>query len=107
MTKPKLIFLPPPFTRTYFNYQDINSDRNLRKEVTDHFFDLLHEKIKFDDRFKKYKKHSTFLNSRQGYELIFKILKHFTIKYNYNWYDLRPQQQEVILYISKKLDKHL
>jgi len=82
MGKQKLIFLPPPFTSTYFTYQNVNADPKLRKDVTDHFFDLINK----GNILKKYKK---ILSTREGYELIYKILRRFTKKYDFNWYDLR------------------
>jgi len=107
MGKTKLIFLPPPFTSSYFTYQNVNADPKLRKNVTDHFFDLMTYLTKNDKRFTNFKNKIKFLNSREGYEIIYKILNHYTKKYDLNWYDLRPHQENTLDYLSKKLNKVL
>lgn len=108
MGKQKLIFLPPPFTQTYFSYQNVNADPKLRKNVTDYFFDLIYDLIKNDKRFLKFKNHKKILINRKGYEIIYKILNHFTKKYDLNWYDLRNiLLQDTLDYMSLKLSKIL
>lgn len=103
----KLIFLPPPFTSTYFTYQNVNADPKLRKNVTDFYFDLVPKLILSDNRFKTIKKHTKFIDSRQGYEIIYKILKRYTKKYDINWYDLRSQNEDTLDYLANKLSKVL
>ena len=103
MGKTKLIFLPPPFTSSYFTYQNINVDPNLRKNVTDHYFDLMPQLIKSDKRFNKLNKHKKLLTDQKGYELVYKVLKRYTRKYDINWYDLRSQNDDTLDYLSKKL----
>ncbi|ADO67521.1 hypothetical protein crov487 [Cafeteria roenbergensis virus] len=98
MGKHKLIFLPPPFTSTYYTYQDVNADPTLRKKVTDHFFDLIN---------KNKTKNTNFLSSRDGYELVYKILRRFTKKYDLNWYDLRNMENTTMEYINIKINKIL
>lgn len=107
MGKTKLIFLPPPFTSSYFTYQNVNADPKLRKMITDHYFDLITTLIKNDNRFKSIKKHIKFIDSRQGYEIIYKILKRYTSKYDINWYDLRSQNEDTLDYLALKLSKVL
>lgn len=107
MGKDKYIFLPPPFTSTFFTYQNVNVDPNLRKNVTDYYFDLMDSLLKNDKRFKLLKKHSKFLSSKQGYEIIYKVLKRYTKKYDINWYDLRSQNENTLDYLSDKLIKVL
>ena len=103
MGKTKLIFLPPPFTSSYFTYQNVNVDPNLRKNVTDHYFDLLPELLNNDNRFKPLKKHKNLFTDKKGYELVYKVLKRYTRKYDINWYDLRTQNEDTLDYLSKKL----
>lgn len=103
MGKQKLIFLPPPFTSTYFTYQNVNADPKLRKDVTDHFFDLINKGDKIEN-LKKYKK---YLSTREGYELIYKILRRFTKKYDFNWYDLRSIENDTMDYLISKIPKVL
>ena len=103
MGKQKLIFLPPPFTSTYFTYQNVNADPKLRKDVTDHFFDLINKGDKIEN-LKKYKK---YLSTPDGYELIYKILRRFTKKYDFNWYDLRSIENDTMDYLISKIPKVL
>lgn len=103
MGKTKMIFLPPPFTSTYFTYQNVNADPKLRKNVTDHYFDILPDLVSNDNRFKLFKKNLKMLKTRKGYELIYKILNHYTKKYDINWYDLRSQNLDTLDYLYLKL----
>ena len=103
MGKNNYIFLPPPFTSSYITYQDVNADPKLRKSVTDHFHEKVLESLKNDDRFKKLSSKKKLLESDNGYWTIYKVLKHYTKKYNLNWYDLRPTEYITLGYIAKKL----
>lgn len=103
MGKTKLIFLPPPFTSSYFTYQNVNVDPNLRKNVTDHYFDLIPQLLQNDNRFKTLKKHKKLFQDKKGYELVYKVLQRYTRKYDINWYDLRTQHQDTIDYLANKL----
>lgn len=103
MTKTRMIFLPPPLSRFPLTYQNVNADPQLRKNVTDHYFDLLPQLVKEDNRFKKLKKHLKMLQTRKGYDLVYKILRRYTRKYDINWYDLRSQNQDTLDYLSRKM----
>ena len=108
MGKPTFIFLPPPLTSTYFTYQNVNADPKLRKSVTDHFFYLINQinKEKTTNKILSFnKKQKQILSTDKGYELIYQILRRYTKKYNFNWYDLRSIEDDILYYINIKVNR--
>jgi len=90
-----------------FTYPDVNSDKNLRKNVTDHYYDMMDDLLQQNKLFKSIKKHKPLFNTKKGYKLIYNILRFYTKKYNINWYDLRSQNKETLEYLAFKLNSVL
>lgn len=84
-------YVPPPFILSYRKYQNVNADKNLQHMVTKHFYEIMKKKIKT----KKFKK--------DGYDMVYILLRLFIKKAQTNWYDLELQEQLVIDYIMYKL----
>ena len=92
-------YIPPPlFIRKVIRYQNINKDKNLRNIVTNKF---LEEYIIYLN--KKNKQIINKLNSEEGYDIIYNILRIYVKRYKQNWYDLERQKKSVILFIKKYL----
>jgi hypothetical protein len=90
LTLSPVIYLPPPpLTGTTFSYQNVNVDPKLQKSVTDWYYDNLFEWMEDDYIFKPLKKEIKYLQSKDGYRLVYKVLKHLVKKNDTNWYDLR------------------
>ncbi len=97
----------PPLIDHIVEYQDVNKDVNLRKDVTKFF----HEKvIKWVSEsgseykeFNKYKSKLPFLKSTDGQMHIYGLLRLFVKKSGINWYDLRDNYALIKEFLSKKL----
>jgi len=98
-------FEPPPIIGTFYKYQDVNSNKNLQKNITKYFLKSILKSIKKDDLFSHLKSKYKILKSKDGYNIIYKILKRFVKKGNTNWYDLRDQKTLIMDYVKYKLGK--
>lgn len=92
-----------PFIETTYEYQNINKDVNLRKDVTQFFHKKVLKWINENPEFKKYKPKQKFLESVDGQMHIYNLLRHFIRKSGINWYDLRDNYQLIKEYLSKKI----
>jgi len=102
-----IIYLPQqPLGGTHYTYQNINVDPKLQKDVTDWYYDKLFDWIEDERPFKDLKKEKKYLQSKDGYKLVYKVLKHLVKKNNTNWYDLRSDEMTK-LYLATKLIKVL
>jgi hypothetical protein len=102
-SKPLKYFPAPPIVPSYFQYQNVNADKNLQNTITLEFLADAQKWFKNDKSFKKLKKYSKQLNGQQGYEIIHKLLKLFVKRGNTNWYDLSMQKSLVKDFIKYKL----
>jgi hypothetical protein len=84
-------------------YQNVNTDTNLRTDVTKFFNSKVIKYITENSELNYLKKELPFLKSNDGWTFIYKLLKRF-VKYSHiNWYDLRDNYRVVQKYIIKKL----
>ena len=86
-------------------YQDVGKDMNLRKEISKYY---LEKTIEWIDKDKKLKKYSKLLNSKDGLEVIYNLLRVYVKNGKANWYDLRdPNNAPVIKeYLKYKLNEY-
>ena len=83
---PKRIYIPIPILPSIveYNYIDLNKDKNLRKNVTYYFYN------KALSWFKTNKEILDLLDSSKGYDIIYKLIRHFLKEHpKINWYELR------------------
>ena len=99
-------FPPPPFIERVVRYQDVNNDKNLRKNVTTDFYNKTIKTISKDKEYKHLKKYLKKLKSDVGYEIVYKIIKIFVKNTEMNWYDLRSKYDLVLRFILYKLGKY-
>jgi hypothetical protein len=99
-------FPPPPFIEKVVRYQDVNNDKNLRKNVTTDFYNKTIKKISKDKEYKHLKKYLKKLKSDVGYEIVYKLIKIFVKNTGMNWYDLRSKYDLVLRFILHKLGKY-
>jgi hypothetical protein len=95
----------PPLIDHIVEYQDINKDINLRKNVTKFFHDKVIKWIS-EGVYKEFNVHKSkllFLKSTDGQMYIYNLLRHFIKKSGINWYDLRDNYSIIKEYLSKKL----
>jgi len=93
----------PPLIDHVVEYQNINKDINLRKDVTKFFHDKVIKWINEYDEFKIHKSKLSFLKTSDGQMYIYNLLRHFVKKSGINWYDLRDNYSIIKEYLSKKL----
>ncbi len=94
---------PPPIIESSIEYQDVNKNTNLRNTVTDYFVKKILKWIKNDDVFLKFKNMEVVLNTPEGQQIIYKLLRKFVKKTGMNWYDLRTNKDLLRKYFILKL----
>jgi hypothetical protein len=93
----------PPLIDSVYEYQNINKDVNLRKDVTDFFYRKVLKWIEEYPEFTHLKSQKMYLQSNEGIMHIYNLLRHFIKKSGINWYDLRDNYTVIKEYLSKKL----
>ncbi len=93
----------PPVIESVYEYQNINKDPKLRKNVTLFFHKKVLKWVQEYDDFKKYKPKLKFLESVEGQMHIYNLLRHFIKKSGINWYDLRDNYSIIKEYLKEKL----
>jgi len=102
----QIYFEPPPFIQTTIKYQDVNNDKKLQDIVTNKFLNKTIKWLHDDKDFNKSKKYLSKIEGKEGYEIIYKLLKLFVKKGDTNWYDLSDQSTLVKDFIRYKLSHY-
>ncbi len=105
----KLVIPRAPYIKSYYEYIDVNEDKNLQKNVTMYFYDELMQKwIPNDKNFKIFKNNKT-LKTKDGLQLMYKILLKLVKRGDTKWWDLRDPQyiltKDFIFYQLRKFFK--
>lgn len=93
----------PPLIQSVYEYQNVNADLNLRKDVTTFFHRKVIKWIKTYSEFSTHKSKLTFIESVDGQMHIYNLLRKFIKKSGINWYDLRDNYSIVKDYLNAKL----
>jgi hypothetical protein len=93
----------PPLIDSVYEYQNVNKDINLRKDVTDFFHRKVLKWIEEYPEFSHLKSQKFYLQSDEGKMHIYNLLRHFIKKSGINWYDLRDNYSIIKEYLSEKL----
>jgi len=93
----------PPLIDSIYEYQDINKDINLRKDVTEFFHRKVLKWIDEYSDFSHLKTQKKYLQSNEGKMHIYNLLRHFIKKSGINWYDLRDNYTIIKEFLSKKI----
>lgn len=93
----------PPIMPLGYQYQNINHDLTLRKNVTDFFHTKIIKWITNYSEFSNYKNKLDYLNTVDGKIHLYNVLRKFVKRSNINWYDLRDNYDIVKSYLQKKL----
>lgn len=93
----------PPLIDSIYEYQNVNKDINLRKDVTDFFHKKVLKWIKEYPEFTHLESKKNYLQSNEGKMYIYNLLRHFIKKSGINWYDLRDNYTIIKKFLSKKL----
>ncbi len=126
-------FTPPPIIGSVYKYQDVNKNKEFRKEITNHFktklYDWLNDEyynqiinnflISNDGIIFGNKTYNNHTNQQvklikehiyQTYyteRTVYKLLKSYTKKYDLKWWDLRKNDKYVKIFIFKYLKNKL
>ncbi len=103
----KKYYPPPPVIGTLVEYIDLNKDKNLRRKVTEFFYKKVLKWVSKYPEFKHLKKYSKKLESAEGFEIVYQLIRHFIKSYNINWYDLRDYYVIFKDFLRVKLLEHL
>tara|TARA_B100000795_G_C22766770_1_gene426054 strand:+ start:1010 stop:1393 length:384 start_codon:yes stop_codon:yes gene_type:complete len=88
----KMTFPGVPYIKSYYQYIDLNEDKKLQKNVTKFFYDeLINKWIQNDKIFNKFKSQKI-LKTKDGLQLIYKILLKLVTKGDTKWWDLKEPQ---------------
>ncbi len=98
-------FIPPPIITSVIEYQDVNKDKRLRKNVTDFFLKKSIKWIENYSDFKHLENKLQLLKSNKGYNIIYNLLREFVKKGSNNWFDLRDNYDVIKDYLRYKLGK--
>lgn len=93
----------PPVYESVFEYQNVNTDLHLKKEVTDFFHKKVLKWIKNYPEFSEHKSKLGFLESIEGQMHIYNLLRKFIKKSGINWYDLRDNYSIIKEYLNSQL----
>jgi hypothetical protein len=93
----------PIIAPSVIQYQNVNTDTNLRTDVTKFFNKKVIKYITENSELNHLKKELSFLKSSDGWKFIYKLLRRFVKNSNINWYDLRDNYKTVRDYIINKL----
>jgi hypothetical protein len=89
----------PPMYESVYEYQDINRDVNMRKQITLFYHEKLLEWIDNNQSFHFLRKNKKQIENNQF--LIYKLLRKFVKKSGVNWYDLRDNYSLIKEYLYK------
>lgn len=100
----KYYFLPP--IPSYYEYQDINQDEQLRTDVVNYFYYKLLKWVASSSMYKEYRNYENDLykNKVETKRNIYKLLRYFIKKANINWYELRTNDFIIKEYFAKKFN---
>lgn len=93
----------PPVYESVYEYQNVNADLHLRKEVTQFFHKKVIKWIKNYPEFSHHKSKLGLLESVDGQMCIYNLLRKFVKKSGINWYDLRDNYSIIKEYLNAKL----
>jgi|UniRef100_A0A6C0EFS5 predicted enzyme involved in methoxymalonyl-ACP biosynthesis len=92
----------PPIIDSVYEYQDVNNDKNLQKDVTKFFYKKLLLWISEDNNFDKFKKKINKIEN-DGIRIVYILLKKFITRTHINWYDLRDNYKLIKKFFYIKL----
>ena len=96
LDRPLTYFVPPPIITSTLTYQNVNKDPELRKNMTEFFLNKSIKWVTTDKSFKHLKKILHLLKSKDGYKIIYNILRNYINQNEANWYDLKQVHYEIV-----------
>ena len=78
--------------RTYYEYPNLNKNKELRKKVTQFFYKKLKNKLNNNN-----------LKNKLNLKFVYKYVRKYIKKKNINWWDSYKKPDKIIKYLMKKL----
>jgi hypothetical protein len=102
-------FVPPPLIRVVREKDyNINKDPKYRKIVTKFFYRKVIKWMTDYKKFKHTKKNLKIIESNEGFDIIYQMLRKFVNENEVNWYDLEEELYEQVKdYLRFKLGKKI
>ena len=75
-------FIPPPIHTSIIEYQDVNKDKYLRELVCNYFLTKIIKWIKNNKNFEHLKDKLVILETENGYNIIYNLLREYVKKGN-------------------------
>ncbi len=104
-TRQQYYFVPPPFVNSIVEYQNVNNDPQLRKNITEFYYNKTIKWIKKYKDFSHLKSKMKILETTKGEKLIYNLLRQYVNNANINWYDLKDHYKVVKDYLKYKIGK--
>lgn len=95
----------PSVMPSVFEYQNVNNNLTLRKDVTAFFHKKVLKWINTETAYKKFKSKEQFLESIDGQMHIYALLRKFIKHSGINWYDLRDNYALIKDFLASELNK--
>ena len=98
----------PAFLPGTIEYQDVGKNMNLRNEITNYYLEKTINWMETDKNFRNVKKYLKHIKSKDGFQIIYNLLRLYVKNGRANWYDLRdPNNSHVIKeYLKYKLAEY-
>ena len=99
------LYSPP--SGHYYKYINVNKNKDLRKSVTTFFHKKLIKWINEYSDFKHLKKHLKKIETNEGYEIVYKLIKTFLKKNYLKWWDTKEHYFIIKDYLKVKVTNYL
>jgi hypothetical protein len=102
-------YYPVPYVLpSVIEYQDVGQNMNLRNEITNYYLEKTINWIETDKKFRNLKKYLKNLKSKDGYQIIYNLLRIYVKNGRANWYDLRDRNNSPVIkeYLQYKLEEY-
>ena len=100
------LYSPPP-SGHYYKYINVNKNKDLRNSVTKFFHKKLIKWINKYSEYKHLKKYLKKIESDEGFNIVFKIIKKFLKKNNLKWWDAKKHYFIIKDYLKVKVTKYI
>ena len=103
MRRIRKYFVPPPFIISYFEYQDLNKDKDMILTIVKYIYEKILVELSKNGKLNKAKK----LDNDDGFILIFKLMEKYVNKNKYKWTDWQNYYYDLKGYLLSYLSKSI
>ena len=102
-------YYPVPYVPPgVIEYQDVGQNMNLRNEITNYYLEKTINWMETDKNFRNVKKYLKHIKSKDGFQIIYNLLRLYVKNGKANWYDLRDSNNSPVLkdYLRYKIGEY-